>query len=601
MVRVKTVLVLACLVGQIALLGHTISCHNVTIDETSHILAGVLYVRRGTTDFYEVNPPLARAVAALPLTLLPIQLPEAGELEGSERLIAWSGEFQVRNASHWHRLVVSARLSLVLWYLLGAGVVTYWAGALFGRAAAVIALALWITCPNLTTWASVVTTDLAAAVGALTAVLSWRWYFQAPSCWRALVVGLCLGLALLTKFSLLALVPLLVILSLADPRSRWSHGLLWIGVTLAVVNAGYFFRGTGRALGTYDFHSALLTGEQFGRAANRFRGTVLEHLPIPLPQDYVSGVDVQKAHSDSRLNSDLCGEWRRGGWWYYYLIAMAVKVPLGTWLLGGMAAALACCSRRYRASAQEEWLIWLLALALLTLVSSQTGINGHFRYALPVLPFVCIGVSRAGKLLEEAWLAWREPLTGSRRRLIRWSLGACLILGSLAWNAVAVARTHPHYLSYFNEIAGGPDNGWKWLAESNIDWGQDLLFLKDWLARHPDAARSLKLAYYGGIATHLLGLNAPPIPWEEGPKPGWFAVSANAVTGMAFIQHDLQGPRRFYPPNACRYFQEFTPIAKAGYSIFIYHITLDEVNAVWQRMGLPPLTNERHAAGKETG
>ena len=37
------------------------------------------------------------------------------------------------------------------------------------------------------------------------------------------------------------------------------------------------------------------------------------------------------------------------------------------------------------------------------------------------------------------------------------------------------------------------------------------------------------------------------------------------------------------------YFQEFSPVARAGYSILIYHISLEEANQVRAKLGLPTL------------
>jgi hypothetical protein len=313
---------------------------------------------------------------------------------------------------------------------------------------------------------------------------------------------------------------------------------------------------------------------------------------MPLPSAYLLGFDELKSLADRGRLCYFCGEWRHGGWWYYYVVAAAVKVPLGTWLLSVLALVVACTSCYFRASILEEGLLWLPVLAVLGLISTQTGINAHFRYVLPAFPFVFIGLSRVGKLVQGAWEGSQQPPFARGGAPVLRSMVAGVVLGSLVWNAAVVTRTHPHHLSYFNELAGGPEQGWRWLAESNIDWGQDLLFLKDWLARHPEAAGSVRLAYYGGIGPHLVGVRAPPIPWQEGPQPGWFAVSVNALVGMAFQSRDQQGQRIDYPRDACRFFLRFSPIEKAGYSIFIYHITLDEANAVRHQLGLPALPTD---------
>ena len=164
---------------------------------------------------------------------------------------------------------------------------------------------------------------------------------------------------------------------------------------------------------------------------------------------------------------------------------------------------------------------------------------------------------------------------------------------------------HPHYLSYFNEAAGGPDNGYRHLENSNLDWGQDLLFLKAWLDTHREAS-SLGLAYYNAVDPQLIGIKyeLPPLgptaglaeteadPAALGPKPGYFAISANLVVGSPYRVPDGHGDRRPIPLRGYDYFKRFPPIAKAGYSIFIYHITPEEANAVRSELGLPLLPDK---------
>jgi hypothetical protein len=261
----------------------------------------------------------------------------------------------------------------------------------------------------------------------------------------------------------------------------------------------------------------------------------------------------------------LAGEWRDRGWWYYYLYGLAVKVPLGTWALVLWGVGLTIL--RHPASARwvEELTLWLPALAVLTLVSSQTGFNHHLRYVLPMMPFVVVATGKLGYFLQPG----------------RWKVGAVVLL-LLTASVASSLRVYPHSLSYFNELAGGPDNGHRHLVNSNIDWGQDLFFFQRWVARHPEA-QPMGLAYFN-IDCRVLGIDFGKVPPDAGgkslehemarcgPHPGWFGVDICSMTEGQY-----------------KYFERFTPVAKAGYSIFIYHITSEEANRVRQDMGLPPL------------
>jgi hypothetical protein len=295
------------------------------------------------------------------------------------------------------------------------------------------------------------------------------------------------------------------------------------------------------------------------------------------------------------MRSYLRGEWRLGGWWYYYLYGLAIKVPVGTWLLVLLAALLTVCPPRHSAGWGNEFVLLAPVLLVLTLVSSQTGFNHHSRYVLPIFPFAYIWVSKVGLSFSRArW--WTALLAG-----------ACL-----AWSVTSSLGVYPHNLSYFNEIVGGPVRGHAHLVDSNIDWGQDLLLLKEWLDAHPEAS-PLGLVYFGGFDPRLAGIEftLPPkgptggedirSPQVEtlGPQPGWFAISVTMLHGYHFSIPDGQGKDVYVSEPSYVYFLHFQPVARAGYSINIYHIRPEEADQVRRELGLPKLGSGRAEPAKD--
>jgi hypothetical protein len=141
-------------------------------------------------------------------------------------------------------------------------------------------------------------------------------------------------------------------------------------------------------------------------------------------------------------------------------------------------------------------------------------------------------------------------------------------------------------MAYFNEFAGGPLGGHYHLLDANIDWGQELLGVKRWTNRHPEA-RPFHLHYFGMFDPNAVGLDFPQVPRmtsglglaavkEAGYRqltPGWYALSVN----------DLHGYRHSGgEDNEYVYLQKFRPIATIGYAIYIYHLTDEDVAAVRQ-------------------
>ena len=164
---------------------------------------------------------------------------------------------------------------------------------------------------------------------------------------RAIVAGVILGLAELAKFTLLVFYPLWIvtwfIYRLPDYGLRNVKGwmregkiVLWMMlVSVGVLNLGYGFEGSFQSLGEYQFWSQTLSGiepkpDTAAKPGNRFAGTWWASMPVPLPANYLQGIDTQRCDFERKLWSYLGGQWRDGGWWYYYLYALGIKLPLGT-------------------------------------------------------------------------------------------------------------------------------------------------------------------------------------------------------------------------------------------------------------------------------
>jgi hypothetical protein len=234
--------------------------------------------------------------------------------------------------------------------------------------------------------------------------------------------------------------------------------------------------------------------------------------------------------------------------------------------------------RGYSTPWHNEIVVLVPFFAIMTLVSSQTGFSIHSRYIIPALPFLFIWIGKAARVFEAT--VWKKA-PSVRNRLVS---GAVAL--SFAWSLGSSLFYYPHSLSYFNELVNGPLGGPKHLLNSNIDWGQDLLYLRDWLIAHPDV-KLTGLAYWGAYPANLVGIPATPMPPyaapkepatanETGPLPGWFAISVNEIYGQS---------KQF------RYFLQFRPVAMAGYSIYIYHISLDDANQLRRAIGLRELPN----------
>jgi hypothetical protein len=396
-------------------------------------------------------------------------------------------------------------------------------------------------------------------------------------------------------------------------------------VSVAVIDAGYAFEGVGRPLGQFEFVSAALARPvppgmprpQVAQApydnllkfrVNRFRGTWLGRLPIPLPAHYLLGFDDQKMEAEGIPQKILepgikgpAGEEIKGypvyldgvlsqrSWWSYYLFALLYKVPEGTWLLWVLSLIVLAASpwARARASWFDELCVLAVPAAVLIVISVFTNISIGLRYVLLIFPYVFIAT---GKLVP-----WAESIRGRFRRRLAWgSIG--LGLGATAAATLAVA---PHYLAYFNAVSGGPARGAEHLIDSNLDWGQDLVGLRRWLRAHAPGER-VGLAYFGQINPGIFEWRpgeafewflppplpgtirrADPLPRRDrfGPRatrlePGLYAVSVSLVHGLPWRVYDNTRELPFSAGiDAFGYFRTLTPIAQVGHSILVYRVT----------------------------
>ncbi len=536
--------------------------HSPVSTEVPHLPAGISHWRFARFDLFRVNPPLVRMIAALPVMLADPQTNwtnySTNPLVRTEAAVGI--DFVAANKERTFWLFTLGRWACIPFSLLGAYVCYCWARELYGAASGLAGAALWCFCPNILGNASLMMPDVpAAALGAAACYTFWRW-LKEPTWIRTVTAGALLGLAELTKTTLVIFYPLWPALWLVY-RFRERHRMTvqdWLReatmiaarilIAIYILNLGYGFEGTGKRLGEYRFQSRVLTGETTDQdrlaAGNRFTNSWLGALPVLLPKNYVQGIDSQKLDFERGLRSYLGGKWSDRGWWYFYLYAMALKIPLGTWALVGLAA-LATLRPGDRSTSPGDEMILLVSFAvILLLVSSQTGFSIHFRYVLPAFPFLFIWTSKAMLLISRS----RALLASLTTAALLWSIGSSL-------------SQYPHSLSYFNELAGGPEHGHEHLLESSIAWGQDLLYLKRWRDAHPEA-RPFYLAAANSVDPKFAGLDYVDLRSGAVPEAGWLVIDVN---------------RLMADDNFAR-FRAMAPVARIGGSYRIYHSPVTQAN-----------------------
>jgi hypothetical protein len=292
-------------------------------------------------------------------------------------------------------------------------------------------------------------------------------------------------------------------------------------------------------------------------------GRLEENGPLLPASPYLKGILAILNFSTGGRPAYLLGQYNDRGWWTYFPVAFAVKTPLAT--LVALLWATARTLRRFRRD--DLWL--LIPPVAYFLVSMTSGLNIGYRHLLPALPFLAIHIAR---LAQPSDRPVDQNLIQPANLLHRF-LPVLLAL----WLALASVCIYPHFLAFFNPIGGGPENGWRVLVDSNIDWGQDLKGLKAWMAR--EGVDRVRLGWFGSARAEAYAIAydlLPGVPhgfslWQdppfdrEQPEPGVYAISVTNLVGVHFPDHDFYGWFRDRPPDA-----------KIGYSLFIYEVPGDD-------------------------
>jgi len=576
---------LAVLVAAVLMLHGTLAVQtarycSVTHDEYWHIPVGLLHWRSGRFDWENLNPPLIRMLAAAPLTVTA----QAGRIdEPTDQIWSYGDDLFASNPDSYRSLLIQARMPIVVLSLLTAWLLGCWATELFGIRAGVFALFLWCVSPTVLASASLVTTDLGAAF--FFALTGWRvWRFSGRPGWRnTVILGVCLGLAQLAKYTSVILWPLslpLIFLfrrpSQSEPRIRAridSAGdannvvgqlpnvatLLqrWVAATaisILILNLGYLFQGTGTSLAEYQFSSSAMRGIQSAAGP-------IASLPLPVPQDWLQGIDHQRQMMEADHPVFLNGEWSLHGFRGYYFYVLWYKLPHVFQLLLLSAGCRVLMLRADRGQLRIAAGL-LLPVVLLMVLASGSGMQLGIRYVLPVLPLLVVFAASLA-----------ECVTHRAGLLLR------LLAGLTVAALLASVRHHPHHLAYFNELAGGPDSGWHLLSDSNIDWGQDLYGLRQWVMEND--VEQLHLAWFGTQPPADLGISSRPIrsPLRTGvaPEPGVYAISVCLLQGRPTPIWEPDRVQRNADLDEFGWLRFFEPVHQIGHSVQIFRLTPGDI------------------------
>ncbi len=503
-----------------------------TFDEPVHLAAGYSYWATGSFKLNREDPPLLKLLWAAPLMF--------GDRPTYPHDVA-----RETDNNHWHvgnaflfnsnrppseLLNPARRLNLAF----GCGLVLlvgWWAFRLWRSPVAGVGAVGFAVCdPTLLALSCILSTDIGLTLFTLLACyLVWE-YTTNPSRGLLFGAGIALGLALGAKFSALA-----VVLGLG------AAGVVYVlrGGRLAIPNAPAD-ASRGRTLAEFAFRLGLIAlitlaatygfvhFDQWGRGL-KFQITRADH-------------------GDGMMY--LNGELSRTGWFHYFLVLLPLKLPLGL-LAGGL---LVCVTGRLARAPRVEFL--LVPAIVFFALASCSRVNLGVRVVLPVLPFLYILAA------------------GLATRACYRMAGVALLTLCLTWTGVATMRNDPYPVAYFNELAGGSRGGVRYVADSNMDWGQGLPALKAYLdANGPDV---IYLSYFGTDRPETYGIRYQPLPTygRVGP-PGGETVPADAPRHVVVVSVNNLLGIYLNEPETFTWLRTRTPTAVLAGCLYVFDLTGD--------------------------
>jgi len=564
-----------------------------TADEITYITCGYHMLRTGDFSINLGHPVHLQMFIAVPLLFLDLELPD------HKRPFFGPGEFSLLESWKYSREFVyetnPAKADLIIFFprlaviflstILGVFIFIM-SRKSYGSMGGLFTLFLYVLSPNILAHSRLGNLDVGTMFFFYIAIYFFIYLLRYPNLLRLVLAGVIIGLSLLTKMTAIYLIPVLFlfiipacfskselnVFSLGERLTKpliakgFSFIILYAGVMLIawfLICAGYGFKDMFKPAASYIPGSHTETPVKIdppqGLKAS-VKGFV-KAVPVPLPGDYFSAFSYQYYHGKRGHRSFLMGKHSRYGWWHYYLIAFLIKVPIPVLIFLILWLALILFRTGIRNLYIEEWYL-IISVVSMFIIFSMGRVQIGFRYLLPILPIVYVLLGRL--------------ITSENLGKIRTSIPFGLICLWYLWASLSI---YPHFLAYFNELAGGPDDGYKYLVDSNLDWGQDLKGLKKYM--DDNDIDSIKLSYFGSADASYYGIDYEYLPsnglkptgfgekwwYEEGykencePVQGLIAISATNLQGLLFENRECFS-----------WLEEYEPIAKIGYSIFIYDI-----------------------------
>ncbi|MFC1625339.1 ArnT family glycosyltransferase [Patescibacteria group bacterium] len=603
-----------------------------TMDELAHIPSGYSYLSQKDFRLNPEHPPLIKDLSALPLLFLNLNFPL--------NVPAWTTDingqwdmgriFLYESGNDADKMLRFSRFPIMLLALLFGWLFFKWTRGLYGEKVAFLALFFFAFSPTFLAHSRYVTTDIAAAFGFFIGIAAFLNFLFRGTRKSLIIAGIAFGIAQLLKFSLVILAPLYLVLGVLwiflnnyenfSPSSRASWKkfikekfaiigkIILIGlIGIAIIWPVYLFHVWNYPVERQVADTTFILNS-FGIRPLVDLTIWLSGMPVLRAMgQYILGILMVIQRASGGNTTYFMGEISAAGWSTYFPILYFLKEHLAFHILTFLALIFGIRNIiKTREKNLKNIFGWMrenfaLTASFIFIIIYWTQaitspLNIGVRHVLPTFPFIYLLVSRQTirwikdysvdtprTIFENIKNLYHQYIKPAKRGLFIFIL--------LLWIFLSSIINFPHYVSYYNELAGRTPNGYKIATDSNYDWGQDLKRLKSWVNEYnQNCQRSSKLV---GSCSHLsqnkpiekiaidyFGGGNPQYYFGDKFVPWWSSKGSPADQGiewMAVSLTFLQGAHAKPAKNFTQktedtypYLKNKAPVARAGTSIFIY-------------------------------
>jgi hypothetical protein len=518
-------------------------------DEPVHIAGGLSY---WIENDYRINPEngnFPQRCAAIPLIFQKLKFPDLRKiplLQTDEWTIA--KDFIFKSGNNPEKILMLSRAMITILSLITGLAVYLYSKKVFGTGGGLLSLALYLICPEILAHSGFATSDMAVAMAfILTLICIWN-VLDKITVKNIIFSSLALALLFVSKFSAFIIIPvylILIFVRLRDKKpvefmffsrriindTQLKQLLSYSAVLLVNLIFILFFIWM-----SYGFRFSMLKGDgetdrqnlaiAFEKAcqSSGTAGNVLlaaKDMKL-LPEAYLYGFALVLKQSKNR-NSYLNGELSTRGWWYFFIYSFMVKTPVPLLLIFAISLFILFKTKIFSTDKLFMLTPFLVFILIYFLFAISSRMNIGNRHLLPVYPCIFI-------------------ICGSAYSILRSKLPIVILTTFLiAWYALESYKIWPDYLAYFNQLAGGPENGYKHLSDSSLDWGQDLKELRKWVDENNQKNENVYLSYFGtaDISYYLRNYRQLPCIFEQGRKANDFFELKGGIYCISATMYQL--------------------------------------------------------------